>query len=76
MRVDQVIYVTREGHKGIAVGPKGETIKAVSMESRKELEELIGAEVHLFLQVKVRPRWESEAERFTEMGLDFKDTRE
>lgn len=76
VRIDQVIYVTREGHKGIAVGPKGETIKAVSMASRQELKELVGAEVHLFLQVKVRPRWETEAERFTEMGLDFKDTRE
>lgn len=76
VRIDQVIYVTREGHKGITVGPKGETIKAVSMASRQELKELVGAEVHLFLQVKVRPRWETEAERFTEMGLDFKDTRE
>ena len=75
VRIDQVIYVTREGHKGIAVGPKGETIKAVSMASREELKELVGAEVHLFLQVKVRPKWESEAERFTEMGLDFKDTK-
>ncbi|MDR6267235.1 MULTISPECIES: GTPase Era [Rhodobacterales] len=76
VRIDQVIYVTREGHKGIAVGPKGETIKAVSMASREELKELVGAEVHLFLQVKVRPKWESEAERFTEMGLDFKDTKD
>ena len=76
VRIDQVIYVTRDGHKGIAVGPKGETIKAVSMAARQEMKELIGAEVHLFLQVKVRPRWETEAERFTEMGLDFKDTRE
>jgi GTP-binding protein Era len=76
VRIDQVIYVTREGHKGICVGPKGETIKAISMAARQEMRDLIGAEVHLFLQVKVRPNWESEAERFSEMGLDFKDTRE
>lgn len=76
VRVDQVIYVTRDGHKGITLGPKGETIKSVSMASRAELKELIGSEVHLFLQVKVRPKWETEADRFTEMGLDFKDTRE
>ena len=75
VRIDQVIYVTREGHKGITVGPKGETIKAVSMASRVELKELMGVDVHLFLQVKVRPKWENEADRFTEMGLDFKDTR-
>ncbi len=75
VRIDQVIYVTREGHKGITVGPKGETIKSVSMAARAELKELMGVEVHLFLQVKVRPKWENEAERFTEMGLDFKDTK-
>jgi GTP-binding protein Era len=45
------------------------------MASRVELKELMGVDVHLFLQVKVRPKWENEAERFTEMGLDFKDTR-
>jgi len=75
VRIDQVIYVTRDGHKGITVGPKGETIKSVSMAARAELKELMGVEVHLFLQVKVRPKWENEAERFTEMGLDFKDTK-
>ncbi|MCP5086968.1 MAG: GTPase Era [Rhodobacteraceae bacterium] len=75
VRIDQVIYVTREGHKGIAVGPKGQTIKGVSMAARQELKEMVGAEVHLFLQVKLRPQWEKEAERFTEMGLDFSDTK-
>lgn len=75
VRIDQVIYVTRDGHKGITLGPKGETIKSVSMASRAELKEMVGCEVHLFLQVKVRPNWEKEAERFTEMGLNFKDTK-
>ncbi len=75
VRIDQVIYVTRKGHKGITLGPKGETIKSVSMAARQELKDMVGAEVHLFLQVKVRPQWEKEAERFTEMGLDFSDTK-
>lgn len=75
VRIDQVIYVTRDGHKGITLGPRGQTIKAVSMAARAELKEMIGTEVHLFLQVKVRPKWEQEAERFTEMGLDFSDTK-
>ena len=75
VRIDQVIYVTRDGHKGITLGPRGQTIKAVSMAARAELKKMIGTEVHLFLQVKVRPKWEQEAERFTEMGLDFSDTK-
>ncbi len=75
VRIDQVIYVSRDGHKGIALGPKGATIKAVSMAARAELAEMLGREVHLFLQIKVRPNWENEAERYSEMGLDFKDTK-
>ncbi len=72
-RIDQIIYVTRDGHKGIVLGKKGETIKAVSQAARVELEEFLGRRVHLFTQVKVRPGWQDEAERYSEMGLDFKD---
>lgn len=72
-RIDQVIYVTRDGHKGIVLGHKGETIKAVSQAARAELEEFLGRKVHLFTQVKVREKWLDEAERYSEMGLDFKD---
>ena len=72
-RIDQVVYVARDGHKGIILGRKGETIKAVSQAAREELEEFLGRKVHLFLQVKVRPGWLEEAERYSEMGLEFKD---
>jgi GTP-binding protein Era len=72
-RIDQVIYVMRDGHKGIVLGKKGETVKAVSQAARAELEEFMGRKVHLFLQVKVRPNWLEESERYSEMGLDFKD---
>jgi len=56
-KIDQLIYVARDGHKGIVLGHKGETIKAVSKASRLELEEFLGRRVHLFLQIKVRPNW-------------------
>ncbi|WP_372570431.1 GTPase Era [Ruegeria jejuensis] len=72
-RVDQIIYVVRDGHKGIVLGKGGETIKAVSQAARAELEEFLDRKVHLFLQVKVRPNWLEESERYSEMGLDFKD---
>jgi len=72
-RIDQIVYVMRDGHKGIILGNKGETIKAISKASREELEEFLGRRVHLFLQVKVRANWLEESERYTEMGLDFKD---
>ncbi len=72
-RIDQLIYVMRDGHKGIVLGKKGETIKAVGQSARAEMEEFLGRKVHLFLQVKVRPNWLEEKERYSEMGLDFKD---
>ncbi len=75
-RIDQVIYVVRDGHKGILLGHKGETIKAVSKVSREELEEFLGRRVHLLLQVKVRSGWLEEAARYSEMGLNFKDGNE
>jgi GTP-binding protein Era len=73
VKIDQVIYVARDGHKGIALGPKGETIKAVGKAAREEIKAFLGREVHLFLTVKVRPGWLEERERYGEIGLDFRD---
>jgi len=73
VKIDQVVYVVRDGHKGIVLGKGGETIKAIGQASRTELTEFLGRKVHLFLQVKVRPNWLDEAERYSQMGLDFKD---
>ncbi|SIO33022.1 GTPase Era [Vannielia litorea] len=72
-KIDQIVYVMRDGHKGIVLGNRGETIKAIGKAAREELEEFLGHKVHLFLQVKVRPNWLEESERYDEMGLDFKD---
>jgi GTP-binding protein Era len=73
VKIDQIIYVKRDGHKGITLGPKGETIKGVGKAARAEIKDFLDREVHLFLTVKVRPNWLNEAERFTEMGLKFSD---
>jgi GTP-binding protein Era len=72
-RIDQIVYVARDGHKGIVLGNGGETIKAIGQAARAEISAFLGRTVHLFLQVKVRPNWLEEAERYSEMGLDFKD---
>ena len=76
VKIDQIIYVMRDGHKGIVLGKRGETIKAVSQAARADLAEFLDRKVHLFLQVKVRPGWMNDAERYSEMGLDFKDGKE
>ena len=72
-RIDQTVYVVRDGHKGIVLGKGGETVKAVGQAARAELQEMLERNVHLFLQVKVRPGWLNEAERYAAMGLDFSD---
>ena len=76
VKIDQIIYVMRDGHKGIILGHKGETIKSVSKAARLELSEFLGQTVHLFLQIKVRPKWLDEKERYSEMGLNFSDGNE
>ena len=73
VRIDQVVYVARDGHKGIILGKKGETIKTIGQLAREEISRFLDRNVHLFLTVKVRPNWLDEAERYSEMGLDFRD---
>ena len=71
VKINQVIYVERDGQKKIVLGSKGETIKAIGQAARKELMEILEQNVHLFLFVKVRDNWGNDPERYREMGLDF-----
>jgi GTP-binding protein Era len=71
IRIQQVIYVQRESQRKIALGAGGQTIKTVGQLARKELEEMLGTKVHLFLFVKVRENWGEDRERYREMGLDY-----
>jgi len=70
-RIEQNIYVLRNGHKGILLGNKGETIKAISIAARLELEQFLGRKVHLFLKIKVREGWLEDAQRYSAIGIDF-----
>jgi len=71
IRIDQTIYVQRDSQKAIVLGKGGRQIKAVGRAARVELEEILGCRVHLFLFVKVRPRWTEDPERYQELGLEF-----
>lgn len=70
-RVEQTVFVTREGHRKIVIGEGGRTIKAIGTAARKDISEAHGATVHLFLHVKVREHWQDDPERYRAMGLDF-----
>lgn len=71
VRIEQTIYVERDSQKRIVIGEKGQTIKSISMEARKDIGEALQRPVHLFLFVKVRDRWGDDPERYREMGLEF-----
>jgi GTP-binding protein Era len=71
VRIEQTIYVMREGHKKIVIGEGGRTIKAIGSAARKEIVEAAEQNVHLFLFVKVRENWADDPERYREMGLAF-----
>jgi GTP-binding protein Era len=70
-RIEQTIYVERDGQKKIVLGAGGATIKTISMLAREELAEALEGKVHLFLFVKVRGGWGDDPERYREMGLEY-----
>jgi GTP-binding protein Era len=71
VKIDQVIFVQREGQKAIVLGKGGQTIKTIGALAREELETLFGRRVHLFLFVKVREDWAENSEHYKEIGLDY-----
>ncbi|MBN9012337.1 MAG: GTPase Era [Rhizobiales bacterium] len=71
IKIEQTIYVERDSQRKIVLGKGGATIKSIGEQSRKEIAEIVGQPVHLFLFVKVRDGWGDDPERYREMGLDF-----
>lgn len=71
VRIEQTIFVERDSQRKIVLGKGGATIKSIGADSRKELAEIVGQPVHLFLFVKVRDGWGDDPERYREMGLEF-----
>ena len=72
LKIEQVIYVSRESHKGMVVGKNGATIKAVSVAARHEIMQLLNVKVHLLCRVKFRKNWFNEPERIAAIGLEHK----
>ena len=70
-RIEQTIFVARDGQKKIIIGEAGRTIKAIGQAARREIAEAAGHPVHLFLFVKVRENWADDPERYREMRLEF-----
>ncbi|MFM5908474.1 MAG: GTPase Era [Novosphingobium sp.] len=71
VEIHQQIVIARDSQKGIVLGKGGSKLKAIGEAARKELTELLGQKVHLFLHVKVDERWGDDKEIYEEMGLEW-----
>lgn len=69
--IHQQILVGRDSQKAIVLGKRGARIREIGEAARKELSELLGRKVHLFLHVKVNPKWEEDRGLYREIGLDW-----
>ena len=69
--IDQTIYVSKEGQKKIIIGHKGQMIKEIGSQARKELSEIFATKVSLYLHVKVKPDWLDKPYMYNHMGLKY-----
>ncbi|HZF94680.1 MAG TPA: GTPase Era [Allosphingosinicella sp.] len=69
--IHQQILVGRDTQKAIVLGKGGARIKEIGAKAREELAKLLGRKVHLFLHVKVNPKWEEDRGLYREIGLDW-----
>ena len=71
VRIEQNIYVEREGQRPIILGKGGQTLKWIGERARVDLAELLERPVHLFLHVKVDERWQERRQLYSDVGLDY-----
>lgn len=71
VEIHQQIVIARESQKSIVLGKGGAKVKAIGEAARKELAEILGCKVHLFLHVKVDENWADAREIYEEIGLEW-----
>jgi GTPase len=71
VEIHQQILVARDTQRAIVLGKGGARIKEIGARARAELKELLGVPVHLYLHVKVNPRWEEDRGLYRDIGLEW-----
>ena len=71
LEIHHQIVIARDSQKSIVLGKNGARIRAIGEASRKELADLLGVKVHLFLHVRVEEDWAETREFYEEIGLDW-----
>ena len=71
--IRQQILVERDSQKAIVIGKGGRRLKEIGAAAREEIAHHLGRPVHLFLHVKVNPRWDEDRGIYREIGLEWAD---
>ncbi|MBC9034353.1 GTPase Era [Sphingomonas sp. JC676] len=71
VEIHQQILVARETQRAIVLGKGGARIKEIGARARAELSRIMGVPVHLYLHVKVNPKWEEDRSLYREIGLEW-----
>jgi GTP-binding protein Era len=71
--IRQQILVERDSQKAIVIGKSGRRLKAIGAAAREEIAQHLGRPVHLFLHVKVNPKWGEDRGLYREIGLEWAD---
>ncbi|MEO6361294.1 MAG: GTPase Era, partial [Sphingomicrobium sp.] len=69
--IHQQILVERDSQKAIVLGKGGSQLKAIGAAAREAISEHLGRKVHLFLHVKVNPRWDEDRSLYRDIGLEW-----
>ena len=70
IRIRSIIMVERDSQKGIIIGHKGEAIKKVGIEARRDLESFFGKQIYIELVVKVNKNWRSNKTQLRRFGYN------
>jgi GTP-binding protein Era len=71
--IHQQILIERDSQKAIVLGKGGSRLKAIGQAAREAIGEHLGRKVHLFLHVKVNPKWDEDRSLYRDIGLDWTD---
>ena len=71
--IRQQILVERDSQKAIVIGKGGRRLKEIGQAARQAISEHLGRKVHLFLHVKVNPRWGEDRALYRDIGLEWAD---
>jgi GTP-binding protein Era len=72
LRIHQTIVTEREAHKKMILGKGGVMLKAIGSVARRKIGDTLGAQVHLFLFVKVQEKWKDDPQSYSAAGLEYK----